>query len=122
MSSISGGIVSEPLRGFTFQSAGVHLDTAIILPDTEQGPDREPSLARSAFDWRGTWNSSCTPLCARGRCEPGTARGPVVVSRCTLCQMRANLLSTPNRISTLGINGKANGHPVSRRGALFSAD
>src|SRR5437762_2962234 len=56
-----------------------HLDTATIPPEAEHASDREPSPARSAFDCRGNVESACTPFCVRGRCEPGTARGPGVV-------------------------------------------
>ena len=59
-----------------------HLDTATTGGEATQGPDREPSSARSAFDCAGSVESDCARPCIRGRCEPRTARGPVAVSRC----------------------------------------
>src|SRR6266705_6478850 len=59
-----------------------HLGTAITAQDVAQGPDREPSSARSAFNCAGSVESVYARHCVRGHCEPRTARGPVAVSRC----------------------------------------
>src|SRR5436309_15010196 len=56
-----------------------HLDTATTAQDVAQGPDREPSSARSAFNCAGSVESVYARHCVRGRCEPRTARGPVTV-------------------------------------------
>src|SRR5438552_9255412 len=65
-----------------------------MVPDSTEPPDREPSPARSKSDWHAAVESSCSPSCIRKRCEPGTARGPVLVSRCAR-------LSLPPRVSPL---------------------
>src|SRR6266571_4230512 len=61
---------------------GAHLGTASVAQDVAQGPDREPSSARSAFNCAGGVESVYARHCVRGRCEPRTARGPEAVSRC----------------------------------------
>src|SRR5438552_7015488 len=62
---------------------GAHFDTATTAQDVAQGPDREPSSARSAFNCAGSVESVYARHCVRGRCEPRTARGPVAVSGCS---------------------------------------
>src|SRR6266581_2387743 len=53
---------------------GAHLDTATTAQDVAQGPDREPSSARSAFNCAGSVESVYARHCVRGRCEPRTGR------------------------------------------------
>src|SRR5947207_4677142 len=68
-----------------------HLDTATTAQDVAQGPDREPSSARSAFNCAGSVESVYARHCVRGRCEPRTARGQVAISRCALRNARGEL-------------------------------
>src|SRR6266702_295604 len=89
--SLKAAFGARPERGLQPAEANVtaalnparaHLDTATTAQDVAQGPDREPSSARSAFNCAGSVESVYARHCVRGRCEPRTARGPVAVSRC----------------------------------------
>src|SRR5712671_575855 len=59
-----------------------HHHTTTMSSERPQRTDREPSSARSAFDYTGRLKYTWMPACVRGRCEPRTARGPVMVSKC----------------------------------------
>src|SRR5439155_27239669 len=71
------GLMPETRRKRWIPKAWAHLDSATAAQDVAQGPDREPSSARSAFNCAGSVESVYTCHCVRGRCEPRTARGPV---------------------------------------------
>src|SRR5438876_7635729 len=63
-----------------------HLEIATIGVQLPEGSDREPSWARSGQEAERTFKSSPGRPSIRTRCEPRTARGPVVASRCTQVQ------------------------------------
>ena len=64
--------------------------------------EREPSLARSAGQHARSAGKLCLSFRDRGRCEPGTARAPAAVSRCTPQERSAHL--TPFLIRTIRIS------------------
>ena len=51
-------------------------------PQARLGPDREPSPTRSTLEQAGHGHKTCYLLLKGGRCEPGTARGPVPAYGC----------------------------------------
>src|SRR5258706_7166448 len=87
-----GATMKSPCNSFNFSCSLAersHLDTATKAREWPKGTDREPSSARSAFD-RGTGvESARASNRVRGCCEPRTARGAVVVSRCAVAALFA---------------------------------
>src|SRR5207247_624768 len=61
---------SKPGHLYAFVAAA-NRDGSRSGGDRQPSTDREPSSARSAYEWVQALEQTWAPLCVRGRCEPG---------------------------------------------------